>query len=419
MFNIILICLAGVAFAGAQTNDPTFDGIFTTPTPTSALTDEYVQPQNKQDQFDWRLSRAVFQSSKGGNVILSPLSVKLLLTLLAEAAGQTVESLTRKELEQVLPYNKNLNDAKEYFQKILLSLESKSEEYAVNFGTKIYVDKNVAVNQRFGSIANHNYLVDIENLNFDDSRGSAQKINSWISESTKGRLKSLVTEDSVANSVILLINALYFEGTWRYGFNNTFTGGFYSQPGQRVDKSFVEVTRNFYYYYSKQLASHIIRLPYNGRRYSMFIILPKEPNGLEGVVNRVDSEILRNEVENVDETEVHVVLPKFKFDSSINLNDVIKSLGIREIFETNATFPLLARGGTTEGKLKVSNIIQKSGIVVDEKGTTAWSATEIELVNKFGGEPREFIADHPFLFYIEDDTTGAKLFTGIVNNPEF
>jgi serine protease inhibitor len=79
----------------------------------------------------------------------------------------------------------------------------------------------------------------------------------------------------------------------------------------------------------------------------------------------------------------------------------------------------LARGGASEGKLKVSNIVQKSGIVVDEKGTTAYAATEIELVNKFGGEPKEFVANRPFLFFIEDDTTGAKLFTGRVNNPEY
>lgn len=50
-------------------------------------------------------------------------------------------------------------------------------------------------------------------------------------------------------------------------------------------------------------------------------------------------------------------------------------MGITDIFENTATFPLLARGGSSEGKLKVSNIVQKSGIVVDEKGTTAWSAT--------------------------------------------
>lgn len=113
-------------------------------------------------------------------------------------------------------------------------------------------------------------------------------------------------------------------------------------------------------------------------------------------------------------------------------------IGITDIFENTATLPLIARGGTSEGKLKVSNIIQKSGIDVNEKGefdivlsysqskfnisspgTTAWAATEIEIVNKFGGEPREFKADHPFLFYIEDETTGAKLFTGRVDDPAY
>lgn len=95
-------------------------------------------------------------------------------------------------------------------------------------------------------------------------------------------------------------------------------------------------------------------------------------------------------------------------------------------------------GGNSEGKVKVSNIIQKSGISVDEKGTIAYAATgkffngffvtlhlkfrllpEIELVNKFGGDPKEFIADHPFVFYIEDDTTGAKLFAGRVTDPQY
>lgn len=124
----------------------------------------------------------------------------------------------------------------------------------------------------------------------------------------------------------------------------------------------------------------------------------------------------------VDCSQRHREIGK-KFRSTWNQVVVISfiqfQLGIKEIFENSATFPLLARGGPTEGKLKVSNIIQKSGIVVDEKGTTAWAATEIELVNKFGGDTHEFVVDRPFLFYIEDDTTGAKLFTGRVNNPEY
>jgi len=240
-----------------------------------------------------------------------------------------------------------------------------------------------------------------------------------VKTATNGRIKDLVSDASVSHSIILLINALYFEGTWRYGFNKTKTAPFFTAPGQKVEKAFVEQTRNFYYFYSKHLDAKILRLPYNGRRYSMFIILPNDNNNVDNVIERLDAGTIKNEVWHMDEIEVHVVLPKFKFDSSINLNEVVKKLGIRDIFETTATFPLLARGGSSEGKLKVSNIIQKSGIIVDEKGTTAWSATEVELVNKFGGEPREYIVDRPFLFYIEDDTTGAKLFSGRVNNPEF
>lgn len=301
-----------------------------------------------------------------------------------------------------------------------------------------------------------------------------------------GRIKDLVTEDSVSNSVILLINALYFEGTWRTGFNKTLTKSFFTGPGKKTDKPFMEQTGNFYYFFSKHLNAKMLRLPYIGRRFSMFVILPNEGNDLDRVIDRLDSGAIKNEVWHMDETgkpvfrcsehrkvsfglihrgprclaEIQIRFfnkPQWScqkgkstkkrckikeiFGTKIIVLTLIKlnffiQLGIRDIFETNATFPLLARGGSTEGKLKVSNIIQKSGIVVDEKGmkesnllkfyftitvlgTTAWSATEIELINKFGGEPREFIVDHPFLFYIEDDTTGAKLFSGRVNNPEY
>ena len=101
----------------------------------------------------------------------------------------------------------------------------------------MFVDKNVSPNQRFGAIVQHNYLSDIENLNFDDARGSANYINKWIQEATNGRIKDLVTEDSVSNSIVLLINALYFEGAWRFPFNKTFTSSFTTGQGKKVDKT--------------------------------------------------------------------------------------------------------------------------------------------------------------------------------------
>jgi serine protease inhibitor len=414
---LAVFCLVVVASAVPQTGeDASHGGLFTTP---KAYVDpnEYIQPENKQDQFDWKLTKTVLKSQPN-NVLLSPLSAKILLTLLAEAAGQTVKSKTREQLEQVLPYNKNLYDAKEYFKKVLNSIKT-TDDYIVNFETRVYVDNIVSINQRFSSIAEHNYNADVINYDFADSRGAAKHINDWIKEKSRGHLTELVTEESVSNSVLLLINSLYFEGSWRYQFNKTFTRDFNHATGKKSPRQFMELTNNFYFFYSQHLNAKILRLPYIGRRFSMFIILPNEVNGLDSVIDKLASDTLKNEVWHMDELETHVVLPKFKFDTSINLNDVCRSMGITEIFENTATFPLLARGGSSEGKLKVSNVVQKSGIVVDEKGTVAWAATEIELVNKFGGAPMEFVADHPFLFYIEDDVTGAKLFAGRVSDPKF
>lgn len=190
----------------------------------------------------------------------------------------------------------------------------------------MYVDQDVNPIQRFTSIIQYNYLADVEKLNFADARNAAGSINGWIKAITNGRIKDLVTEDSLQNAVVLLINAMYFEGTWRTPFNKTFTAPFQVSNGKRSDRSFMERTGNHYYFYSKHLNSKILRIPYSGRRYSMFIILPNEGQFLDNVIDLVSSETLKNEVWHMDEVEVHVVLPKFKFDTSLHLNEVVKKV---------------------------------------------------------------------------------------------
>lgn len=94
-------------------------------------------------------------------------------------------------------------------------------------------------------------------------------------------------------------------------------------------------------------------------------------------------------------------------------------MGIHEIFSDSASLPLLSRGSGLSQKLKVSDVIQKSGIIVNEEGSTAFAATEVELVNKFGDNIVEFKADHPFIFLIEEEVTGTLLFAGKVVDPHY
>ncbi|KAL7043123.1 hypothetical protein ACKWTF_001400 [Chironomus riparius] len=217
-------------------------------TPTtlnSIVSEEYVQPENRQDQFDWKLTKA-FLKLQSGNALISPLGSKLLLTLLAEAAGQTYETKTRTELEQVLPNNRNLYDAKEYFKKVLVSIGTLNDAYRVNFASKIYVDRIFKIKQRFSGIAEYNYNANVTNLEFNDAHNSAKIINDWVKDVTRENIKDLVSEDSIQKSILVLINALYFEGTWRFPFNKTISRDFFTAPGRKTAKNFMEQTSNFY-----------------------------------------------------------------------------------------------------------------------------------------------------------------------------
>lgn len=76
----------------------------------------------------------------------------------------------------------------------------------------------------------------------------------------------------------------------------------------------------------------------------------------------------------------------------------------------------MVRGTAVQDRLQVSNVLQKTGIEINEKGSTAFAATEVTVSIKFG---LDFTADHPFLFMIEDETTGTLIFTGKVTRPEY
>lgn len=352
------------------------------------------------------------------NVILSPISVKLLLTLLSEASGD--HSKTQKELSQVIPFGDSHILAREYFEKFFRSVQQKSEDYTLDLATRIYMDSFINRTQRYQAILERYYETEILSESFAAPDAVSNNINRWVANVTQGHITELVKAADVENAVMVMINAVYFKGLWRQPFfeNQTFASDFHTLAAGPKRSQFMSQTGRFFYVESRQLQAKILRLPYKGQKFSMFIILPNRADGFDDFVQQLDSAQLHNAKWLMDETDVHVVLPKFKFDYSSNLNAVLKSLGIHEVFTDEASLPLLDRGAGLNGRLKVSNIIQKSGLAVDEKGSTAFAATEVSLVNKFGDDGvTDFVANRPFLFMIEDERNSAILFSGKVVDP--
>lgn len=246
--------------------------------------------------------------------------------------------------------------------------------------------------------------------------------------------------DDIDESVMIILNALYFNGYWRRQFaeNETIESAFFVTPATQVKTAFMTQTKPFFYFESRQLDAKLLRLPYKGRKFAMTVVLPNSKGGLDELIHQMDANTLHQSQYFMDEVEVRVQLPRFKFGHTILLNDVLQKvflqhkieylytlfktlfvqLGIAEIFTSQASLPLLARGADAYDKLQVSKILQKTGISVNERGSTAFTATEVLLVNKFGGDTtKEFIANRPFVFLIEDESTGTLLFAGKVSNP--
>lgn len=244
-----------------------------------------------------------------------------------------------------------------------------------------------------------------------------------MADATHDRIASLVSPDDLDAAVMIMLNAIYFNGYWRHPFpaNETIKAPFFAdQTAAAQPTEFMKQTGQFFYLESAQLDAQVLRLPYKGRRFSMTLMLPNcaEAGAIDQLLGRLDSESLRSSQYFMDEVEVRMQIPKFRFDHAAPLVPVLQQLGIAAIFTSEASLPLLARGVDAHRRLQVSQVLQKAGIEVNEKGSTAYAATEVLLTNKFGGDTtREFVANRPFVFLIEDESTGSLVFAGKVVNP--
>ncbi|KAF3424849.1 hypothetical protein E2986_00965 [Frieseomelitta varia] len=374
--------------------------------------------------FDWTLFRTMSKNSTE-NILVSPISLKLVLVLLYEGA----EDQSAYEIAGAIHLPATQSTVQKRFSTILHSLQKNNflshlsqtnpPAYTLNIGTRIYIDSNISIRQKYKATVKHYYNTDVISANFTDAQPLVQAINSWVSNITDANIDRMIEdENSVKSSLMLIMNTLFFKGSWRRQYflpENIQTSKFYTINNQTVNASFMRALGRFYYVESLELNAKILRIPYNGNKFALYLLLPQTLNGIEHLINEVNPFVLTRCVWQMQDLPVDVSIPKFKFEFSSHLEPILRKLGINDIFDDTATLTGIAQTKRTSEHLKVTDILQKAGIEVNENGTAAYVATEIEIGNK--NEEEVFHADHPFVFYIEDESTGTIIYIGKMMNP--
>lgn len=357
-------------------------------------------------------------ADKPGNVVLSPASVAIALGMVhAGAEGETAD-----EIAGALHVGRPVNDLHAAIGEILRRW-NRPEGYELSVANRLFGDGGVPFAKRYLDVTRRSFDAPLETMDFrGDPGGSRQRINGWVEEQTRRKIRDLLSEGAVTPLTrLVLVNAVYFKAQWVEPFPEAATAeAEFRAPAGPKRVPMMNAVATYRYAASPAERVRLLDIPYRGRAFAMTIVLPDDVEGLGALEGRLDAKRLGSWIEAMAGERVRLRLPKFKIEmvEPLTLSRPLRALGVERAFDP-ATADLGAMATSGE-RLFVSEGFHKAFIEIDEKGTEAAAATALGIRATSAPPQRDpvpFVVDRPFLYLIRDTRTGAILFLGRVEDP--
>nr|XP_016945480.1 serine protease inhibitor 42Dd-like [Drosophila suzukii] len=310
---------------------------------------------------------------------------------------------TAQEMRSVLKLPADKKEVARKYKQFLTSLEGREKVAILDIANRIYVTNGFTIVPEFNQVVKGSFKAEAEAISISDPSKAASIVNKWVNDQTRSRIKTIVTDkDITSDLVMILLNAIYFKGQWQYEFDpkKTKQSDFRTVDKKTVPVQMMSLSGAFKAGYSHDLDAKVIELPYRNSSLSMVIFLPEKLDGLQ----ELDQKIAGFSIE-FPERNVHLKLPKFKIEFSSELKGILATMGIRDAFTSAADLGGLVKSSGA----KISKVIHKAFIEVNEEGAEAAALTAIQAVLTCSGcgppQPWVFNADHPFAYVIRDEDT--------------
>lgn len=353
--------------------------------------------------FTFDLYREMGCAKPGKDMTISPLSASLALSLLSTGA----RNVTADEITGALGFDCGAEDISSFYNHLMTEMLDVDPSTTLESANSIWADKRLELQKDFVKSADKYFKAEIRNVDFT-SAGTTGKINAWCSEKTHGKIKTIVDQVD-PNTLVALLNAMYFNGKWRNKFDGSHSGTFRCADGRTANAEMM--TNKLTCSYSEDGKFRMVELAYGNGAFAMDIVLPvdENPEKFSSYSTAMTGSEWDNLTSGLVRRSVQIELPSFKMECEYDLIPYLKSLGINLAFTGDADF-----SGISEVPLYVSDVKQKTFINVGKEGTEAAAVTYIGMKMTSAGpeETVSFIADRPFIYAIRETSTGAILFIG-------
>ena len=338
---------------------------------------------------------------------------------LSKAMNGAADS-TFMQMRDVLGYNgMGIEKINSYNKKLIDGLDFVAEDIRATFANSLWLNSNnfrnpsVEVLPEYKISMLENYDAEVEALDFS-SPAALKYVNRWCSSKTNSLIDKIADELN-PNSVVMLINAIYFKAPWDEPFEKkyNFKDYFYSTAG---DKQTVEFMNDcFYSSYCKNDNFEIAGKGYGKtHQYSFYVLLPSEGVAPEDCFADLNTDMWGNL--RFETAMVNFYIPKFKVENRTSIIPTLISMGMTEPFDVKADFSNLADADS----IHITDATQSNVFMINEKGTEAASTTKVDI--GYDGSPTfkkvDFTVNRPFLFFVMENSTKTVLFAGKVSNIE-
>lgn len=405
-----LIPLACLFFSGCLGVSTSNDGNSESRRVLRSLSESDRQVIEKDNIFGINLYSDLASDSIEGNLLISPLSVSMVLTMAYNGARGTTETAMRTSLGHIQIDKEKINNL---YKKLLPALSRSDADVEVTIANSIWSQQGFTLEKEFTELNHGSFGADIVPVDFRDVATPAV-INLWAKEKTQGLIKEIIQPPLNENLKLVLVNALFFNGKWSHPFNPkaTISGLFRKEDG--TEKSVAMMTAQGTFHCFDDGAVRGLRLAYGDSLFSMILILPPQGENISQFLGELTIEKWKQWMASFAPQDGKIFVPKFKFEFSRSIVEDLKRLGMEEAFAEGADFS----GIHSQGGLFLSEVRQKTFIKVDEEGTEAGAATSVGINPT--GDPKELIRlNRPYVFAILEKSSGALPFLGWVKEPVF